>query len=266
MFLNPLFNFYLFTYLLFCSQFRKDNYKHNSTHRTDFRNFGTAAPDTILRRKGELRNHGLPPELVFHHHSNKYANNMVSWYDEDYNGRWREKVLPKTRSWNSHLLAWVPEKNDNPIQGDWQCDFLFQILETYPWSSEVRVPLPDWRNAFTCVQAGKQTRAQITDGFKWTSVHESMCVCVCVWGGGKYVCVCTCMHMCVHMCVCVCVCVCVWACMCVLSQTRKLCVCLDQKWILKTSWQTHWLTETVTETEKITKQTTKTQKKKQKQK
>lgn len=114
-----MFSFHHFFTDLFGPQFVKGNYKHNSTHRTDFRNYGSSAPDMILRRKGELRNHGLPPELIFHHHSNKYANNMVSWYDEDFNGRWREKDLPKYRSWNSHQLAWVPEKNDNPVQGEW---------------------------------------------------------------------------------------------------------------------------------------------------
>ena len=98
-------------------QFMKGENKHNSTNRTDFRNFGSHRPDVIVRRKGELRNHGLPPELVFHHHGNKYASNMVSWYDEDYNGRWREKKLPKLRDWNSHQLAWMPEKNDHPVQG-----------------------------------------------------------------------------------------------------------------------------------------------------
>ncbi|XP_076454137.1 cilia- and flagella-associated protein 107-like [Babylonia areolata] len=96
--------------------FLKGEYKHNSTNRMDFRNFGSHRPDVIIRRKGELRNQGLPPELVFHHHGNKYASNMVSWYDEDYNGRWKERKVPELRDWNSHHLAWMPEKNDHPVQ------------------------------------------------------------------------------------------------------------------------------------------------------
>ncbi|KAK7090993.1 hypothetical protein V1264_010718 [Littorina saxatilis] len=97
--------------------FIKGDFKHNSTHRTDFRKFGGQAPDVTVRRRGELRNHGLPAELLIHHHNgNRYSSNMVSWYDEDYNGRWREKTLPKLRGWNSHQLAWIPEKNDHPVQ------------------------------------------------------------------------------------------------------------------------------------------------------
>ena len=92
--------------------------KHNSTHRTDFRNFTGHRPDVIVRRKASLLNtDGIGPENLFHHHGKAYSNNMVSWYDEFYNGRWRENSLPELRDWNGHQLAWAPEKSDFPLRG-----------------------------------------------------------------------------------------------------------------------------------------------------
>lgn len=71
----------------------------------------------LIRRKALLRNDGLGPEHLFWHHGDRYTNNMLSWYDEHYNGRWRENTLPPSRQWNSHQLAWGPEKSDYPLQG-----------------------------------------------------------------------------------------------------------------------------------------------------
>ena len=44
---------------------------------------------------------------------------MISWYDEQFNKRPREEwdKLPDLRHWDSHQLAWVPEKSDHPMQG-----------------------------------------------------------------------------------------------------------------------------------------------------
>lgn len=95
--------------------FLKGNYKHNSTHRIDFRSYGNHRPDVLIRRNGEMANRGLPAEIIFHHHGRAYGNNMVSWYDEDFNGRYREKNLPPLRDWKSHKLAWIPEKSDHPV-------------------------------------------------------------------------------------------------------------------------------------------------------
>lgn len=96
--------------------FTRSKTDHNSTHRVDFRNYGSHRPDVIVRRKALLRNDGLGQENLFYHHGNKYTNNMLSWYDEHYNGRWKENVLPPSRQWNSHNLAWGPEKSDYPLQ------------------------------------------------------------------------------------------------------------------------------------------------------
>lgn len=107
-----------FILLNFCHfQFNKGDTKHNSTHRVDFRNYGSYRPDVIVRRKALMRNDGLGQEHIFHHHGDKYTQNHISWYDEHYNGRYKENTLPSLRDWNSHKLSWAPEKSDHPIQG-----------------------------------------------------------------------------------------------------------------------------------------------------
>lgn len=98
-------------------QFTKGNFKHLNTHRIDFINYGNHRPDVLIRRKGELKMEGLPARLFLHHHGTRYANNMVSWYDEHYNGRYREKNLPEKRTWNFQDLSWKPERNDFLVEG-----------------------------------------------------------------------------------------------------------------------------------------------------
>ncbi|KAJ8320010.1 hypothetical protein KUTeg_002475 [Tegillarca granosa] len=98
--------------------FQRGTTKHNSTHRIDFRNYGAQKPDVIVRRKALMQNNGVGPEYLFHHHGSRYSNNMISWYDEHYNGRWKENPVPyKPRQWNSHTLSWALEKSDHPLQG-----------------------------------------------------------------------------------------------------------------------------------------------------
>ncbi|WAR15583.1 CA158-like protein [Mya arenaria] len=116
--------------------FQRGNVKHNSTHRVDFRNVGSHRPDVLVRRKALLRNDGLGPENLFWHHGKKYTNNMLSWYDEHYNGRWRENQLPPSRQWNSHQLAWGPEKSDYPLQAAPTNFGLLQSLQE-KWKSEI---------------------------------------------------------------------------------------------------------------------------------
>ncbi|ESP01115.1 hypothetical protein LOTGIDRAFT_225450 [Lottia gigantea] len=97
--------------------FQRGNNKHNSTHRIDFRQWSGHRPDVVLRRNAMMKADGIGAENMFHHHGNRYSNNMVSWYDEQYNGRWQEKQLPELRNWNFHKVSWVPEKSDHPLQG-----------------------------------------------------------------------------------------------------------------------------------------------------
>jgi len=118
--------------------FKKGNQRHNSTHRVDFKNWNSTGPDVIIRRKAELQNDGLGKEYLLNHHGNRYANNMVSWYDEHYNKRERDanNKLPNLRGWDSHRLAWLPEKSDHPIQGS-ATNFGLQQKLRAQWSQQL---------------------------------------------------------------------------------------------------------------------------------
>ena len=58
--------------------------------------------------------------MIFGHHGQAYANNMITWYDEHYNQRKREPYdqLPKLRQWDSNKLGWLPERSDHPMRGN----------------------------------------------------------------------------------------------------------------------------------------------------
>lgn len=43
---------------------------------------------------------------------------LISLYDENYNGRWKEKDLPVLRHWDSQTLGWLPERTDHPLKGN----------------------------------------------------------------------------------------------------------------------------------------------------
>ncbi len=66
-----------------------------------------------------MRGEGLVPKFLMYHHGDKYMNNDVTWYDQDYNKRERSgpNKLPELREFSSHVMAWIPEKTDHPIQG-----------------------------------------------------------------------------------------------------------------------------------------------------
>nr|CAB3226637.1 uncharacterized protein C1orf158 homolog [Phallusia mammillata] len=65
-----------------------------------------------------MRNEGLRKEHLFTHHGGRYSNNMISWYDEQFNKRERDgDKLPDLRKWDGHKLAWAPERSDFPMQG-----------------------------------------------------------------------------------------------------------------------------------------------------
>lgn len=102
----------------------------------DFRNFGNHRPDVLIRRNALLRNDGLGAENLFYHHGQRYTNNMLSWYDEHYNGRWKENTLPPSRQWKSHQLAWAPEKSDYPLQGAPTNFGLLQSLQK-KWADQI---------------------------------------------------------------------------------------------------------------------------------
>ncbi|XP_071805709.1 cilia- and flagella-associated protein 107-like [Asterias amurensis] len=89
----------------------------NSTHRMDFVKYPNYKPDVMTRRAAMMRSDGLDNKLLFEHHNNDFSSNLISWYDEQFNKRERtgRDTLPEQRSWDSHKLAWEPEKSDHPI-------------------------------------------------------------------------------------------------------------------------------------------------------
>ena len=64
----------------------------------------------------------------------RYKNNLITWYDEQYNKRPREEGdrLPDLRKWDGNKLAWVPERTDYPMQGKYiKTSILATFLSLY---------------------------------------------------------------------------------------------------------------------------------------
>lgn len=98
--------------------FPTDKFFHNSTNRIDYKNFGKCEPDVLVRRKAKLGSEGIPAQRLFNHHGDAYDNMMITLYDENFNGRWKEKGIPPLRRWDSQTLGWLPERTDHPLKGD----------------------------------------------------------------------------------------------------------------------------------------------------
>ncbi|XP_039251506.1 cilia- and flagella-associated protein 107-like [Styela clava] len=100
-------------------QFQRGTHSNTSTHLTDFRLYKNHKPDVTIRRSALMRNEGLRKENLFTHHGKTYSNNLISWYDEQFNKRMRDENdrLPDVRKWDGHKLAWAPERSDYPMQG-----------------------------------------------------------------------------------------------------------------------------------------------------
>lgn len=100
-------------------QFRRGTHSNTSTHLTDYRLYEGHKPDILTRRAALMRNEGMKKQHLFTHHGKTYSNNLISWYDEQFNNRPREEGdrLPDLRQWDGHKLAWAPERSDYPMQG-----------------------------------------------------------------------------------------------------------------------------------------------------
>jgi len=134
--------------------FQRGTHSNSSTHRTDFKLYPEHQPDTLIRRSALMRNDGLKKQNLFDHHGNKYSNNMISWYDEQFNKRDREASdkLPDLRKWDGHKLAWAPEKSDYPMQGKPTRYGLNENLKSR-WVNELKAERQghyntDYRNSF----------------------------------------------------------------------------------------------------------------------
>ncbi|XP_041480051.1 uncharacterized protein C1orf158 homolog [Lytechinus variegatus] len=101
-------------------KFEKGGEKHTSTHRKDYVNNRNFAPDVMTRRAAKMKNEGLDQTLIFAHHNKDLKNNLISWYDEQFNKRERleSDKLPELRHWDGQKLAWEPEKTDHPVKGE----------------------------------------------------------------------------------------------------------------------------------------------------
>lgn len=129
--------------------FPKDKYCHNSTNRTDFKAYGGVEPDVLLRRKAKLGSEGIPADMLFRHHGSAYDNMMITLYDENYNGRWREKSLPALRSWDSQTLGWLPERTDHPLRGSPTNFGLKQEIEAQRLARQKELERPDFESTYT---------------------------------------------------------------------------------------------------------------------
>ncbi|KAK3730327.1 hypothetical protein QZH41_015361 [Actinostola sp. cb2023] len=104
--------------IVYSFQFQTSGSQFNSTHRTDYKNYGRQLPDVKTRRQGMLRTEGLGKHFLFSHHGNAYQGNTITWYDQQFNKREQtEDSFPAIRTWERQRLVWEPEKSDFPIQG-----------------------------------------------------------------------------------------------------------------------------------------------------
>ncbi|XP_006766851.1 PREDICTED: uncharacterized protein C1orf158 homolog [Myotis davidii] len=72
-------------------------------------------PDQISRWYGKRRIEGLPYKHLITHHQEPSHRYLISSYDDHYNRHNYNPGLPAHRTWNSHKLLWLPEKNDFPL-------------------------------------------------------------------------------------------------------------------------------------------------------
>jgi len=128
--------------------FPSGKYVHNSTNRTDFKNYGTVAPDVVLRRKAKLGSEGIPADMLFRHHGNAYNDMKITLYDENFNGRWKEKNLPALRDWDGQALGWLPEKSDKPLTGQPTNFGLKEQVESEQKKRQQEMSRPDFETTY----------------------------------------------------------------------------------------------------------------------
>ena len=79
---------------------------------------------------------GVSRTYMFKQHDTLYDHNLITIYDENYNGRWREKKLPLMRHWNFAHDVWLPGKSDHPLFGPIS-QFGFADNMKEKWQTEV---------------------------------------------------------------------------------------------------------------------------------
>ncbi len=64
---------------------------------------------------------GLNKDLLFRHHGDRYNNNMISMYDQQFN----RKYGMGGRAWDRNRLSWLPEVSDHPMQGNVESYYMY---------------------------------------------------------------------------------------------------------------------------------------------
>ncbi|RUS77330.1 hypothetical protein EGW08_014906 [Elysia chlorotica] len=130
-------------------KFPDGKYKHNSTNRIDFKAYGDIHPDVNVRRKAKLGSEGIPADMLFRHHGRCYDDMLITLYDENYNGRWRENKLPPLRNWDSQTLGWLPEKTDHPLRGAPTNWGLKELKQQQEQERQRRNFIPDFQSTYS---------------------------------------------------------------------------------------------------------------------
>ncbi|KFP58177.1 Uncharacterized protein C1orf158, partial [Cathartes aura] len=97
-------------------RFIKDTGKLGSSiYGTDFICFPDHRPDQTLRRTMMEKFEVSKRNFKYVVNEEPRSRNLVSEYDDKYNRRGYNPVLPLLRSWNGRKFAWIPQKSDFPI-------------------------------------------------------------------------------------------------------------------------------------------------------
>ncbi|KAL8198556.1 UNVERIFIED_CONTAM: hypothetical protein K2H54_015838 [Gekko kuhli] len=86
-----------------------------SVYGKDYVCFPTEAPDRSVMRKTMKKLDGLPKKYVLTHHDEANYRHLVTQYDENFNRRSCNPLLPPVRKWSRHKMGWIPEKSDFPV-------------------------------------------------------------------------------------------------------------------------------------------------------
>jgi len=100
-------------------RFTRTNYKHTTTHSSDYQGYPDFVADKYPRREHAIAREGRPEQLLTRHHGDAYDNVKITNYDEHYNRRERvgRNKLPPLRRYNTHKMGWDPEVSQHPITG-----------------------------------------------------------------------------------------------------------------------------------------------------
>lgn len=121
----------------------------------DYQQNGYQKADCIIRRQTTVKAKPAP-EFLAYRNDTTYSDNMITWYDQDFNKRPRSETrdqLPPLRTFSTQVMAWVPERSDFPVHGRPASWGLLEKKQK-TWCSEMetlnlgRTPISDYKEAF----------------------------------------------------------------------------------------------------------------------